>query len=374
MRLSASLLFLFLQVAAFSQTVFIKNLENQNLCGENYDSETNTVVFKPRKDSLNTCAVWFYFGMTGFRKDTVLTFQGKFDESNFTPCLPVYSYDNEHFFPVKNASHGKRLLVRIKPEKDTVYFATGFPYSYSRLKKFLGENSESKNLRKTENLDTSSKFYVPLLTITSQKDSRKKRLVWIICRQHAFESVADYVLEGMLKYLLSENCDKKLLKRYVFKIVPLFDAESVVSGQTGRMSKPRDYNRDWDSPVRSRTQCIEKQIEKTAGEYNYFMFFDVHGTYPCGSLSGKENFSYFDLQGNFHKSAALNKYFSMISSVSFRSIADSQQSYGGLTADWWNFLNFKELKFSTTVEIDWVENIETYYKIGEEMIKALRQF
>ncbi|MBQ3655237.1 MAG: hypothetical protein II956_00120 [Bacteroidales bacterium] len=353
-----------------AQTVFFKSKENFGVCNESFDFKTNTVSFSPKKDSLNTCALWFRFGLTSFRKDTVLTVKSTFDESTYNPYFLVFSYDNKEFFPLKNHYSGKHLSAVLKPERDTVFFATGYPYSYETLKKFLDENTPHKNLVKTENLDTTSSFYIPLLTITSKKDSPKKKLIWIICRQHAFESVANYVMEGMLKYLLSKDCKKKLLKRYVFKIVPMTDVENVAAGLSGRMSKPRDYNRDWDSPIRDRIKMLENQITESAKKYKYFMFFDVHGTFPCGNL-GTADFSYFDLKGDKEKSRNLEEYFKRISAARFRPIPDNQQTYGGMTADWWNFLNFKELKFSTTVEIDWIENYETYYKIGEEMIKGI---
>lgn len=360
----------FLTWSVNAQTAFFKTSENFGVCSENFDFKTNTISFKPYKDSLNTCALWFRFGLTGFRNDTVLTVKSVFDESSYNPNFLVFSYDNKEFFPLKNRYKGKLLEAALKPKKDTVFFATGYPYSYETLTKFLNENTPHKNLVKTENLDSTSKFYIPLLTITSKKDSPKKKLIWIICRQHAFESVASFVMEGMLKYLLSNDCNKKLLKRYIFKIVPMTDVENVVSGLSGRMSKPRDYNRDWDSPIRDRIKILENKIIETAKKYQYYMFFDVHGTFPCGSI-GTDDFSYFDLKGDAKKSHNLRDYFGRISTKKFRPIPDNQQTYGGMTADWWNFLNFKELRFSTTVEIDWIENYETYYKIGEEMIKGI---
>ena len=369
-RVSTFFILFFSTLTLNAQTTFLKNSENFSVCSESYDFKTNTISFKPYKDSLNTCALWFRFGMTGYRKDTVLTVKSVFDESSYNPSFLVFSYDNKEFFPIRNRYKNKHLEAVLKPEKDTVFFATGYPYSYENLKKFLDENTPHKNLVKTENLDTASEFYIPLLTITSKKDSPKKKLVWIICRQHAFESVANFVMEGMLKYLLSEDCSKKLLKRYIFKIVPMTDVENVVSGLSGRMSKPRDYNRDWDSPIRDRIKILENKIAETAKEYQYYMFFDVHGTFPCGII-GTGDFSFFDLKGNMQKSQDLRDYFHKISVKYFRPIPDNQQSYGGMTSDWWNYLNFKELKFSTTVEIDWIENYETYYKIGEEMIKGI---
>jgi len=354
---------------AYGQQIkFIKNLENQNICNENYDFKTNTISFEASKDSLNTCALWFNFGVTGYRLDTVLTFKSRFSRYNYNPSLPVYSYDNKNFTAIANKFHNNDFEISILPKSDTIYLATGFPYTFSMLKTFLDDNSKKKNLRKIEYLDSQAQ----LLTITGKnlKKDSKKKLIWIICRQHAFESVANYVLQGMLEYLLDDKkCDKKLLKNYIFKIVPMVDIENVTLGQTGRMSKPQDYNRDWLTKKRQRVQTIEDKILETSKQYNYYVFFDIHGTFPGGVT---EYFSLFDLKGNESKN--LEKYSSKISQnlgLNFHIIPDKEQSYEGLTADWWNYLNFKNLQFSTTIEIDWIENLNTYYQIGEEMIKAI---
>ena len=72
------ILFLLTVNRGFSQAVFIKDRENQNIVSETYDSLTNTIYFLADKDSLNQYQLWFNFGVTGFRKDTILTFKSEF--------------------------------------------------------------------------------------------------------------------------------------------------------------------------------------------------------------------------------------------------------------------------------------------------------
>jgi len=369
--------------SSFSQVTFIKNLENQNVAQEKYDSLTNTVYFLPYADSLNTYSLWFNFGVAGFRKDTLLTFVSNFKQRFFKPNFPVYTYDHKKYFSVKSLDYGKKLRVQFLPEHDTVYFSTGFPYSYSDYENFFNAHSDSENIREKAFLEYSDTLKMPYLTIGDKRYlKRGKKLIWIICRQHAFESVANYVMQGMLEYLFSKECAKKLLRKYTFKIVPMVDIRNVVLGQSGRMGLPVDLNRDWDKTIRPEIKILKNEITKTANYYRYYMFWDIHGTFPGGDI--QRNFSYFSLADIDKKRKNIHKYWDCFFDFAKfvpTEISDFQKGYDGLTADWWNHLTFPNLEFSTTLETDWnvnhkfdVYTVEDYYEIGRNMIRALEKY
>lgn len=358
-----------------AQISFFKDGVNQSVCNENYDYETNTITFSPYKDSLNTFAVWFNFGVTGYRTDTLLTFESSFANRFHNPNYPVYSSDScYNFQSVKNLGTGNRLRVEIMPENDTIYFATGYPYHGVHWENFISNYFDSKYLT----FDTLS--YLQILTITNRKKSDKnKNLIWITCRQHAFESPSNYVLEGMLKTLLDEKCKKKIYNKFIFKIVPFIDIRNVVCGQTGRMGLPKDFNRDWFNPVHQQILSLENLIESTSKKSKYYMYWDIHGTYPGGD--NKSIFSYFDIYNHREQSDRMANYwydFFQLTKYHPIAIMDNQKNYNGLTADMWNALNFHQLQFAMTLEIDWsinprgeVYKLDDYYEIGEYMIKAL---
>ena len=374
------LLLLTATTAAAQNFSVIKGRENQNIGRYAYDSTHNTVFFLPDIDSVNTCGVWFNFGVTGYRSDTLLTFSTKFVRDVHSPFFPVVSNDNVNFKRVRQSGFLNFFNLKVFPKSDTLYIATGFPYTYTQLNSFLDEISASNNLS-TETLITTDKgLEVKLLTITKNPKSKRAKLVWIICRQHAFESVANYVMEGMIRYLLSDNCDQKLLKQYIFKIVPMVDVESVYNGQTGRMSLPKDYNRDWGKPLRPIISRIEEEINKTAQENCYTIFWDVHGMFPGGF--DRCSFSYYDLYGVGKKHADLQKYwqqFARHTGYAPKVIYDFKNGYDGMTADWWNeTAHAATLRFASTIEIDWNLNnnglpysINDYLEIGRMMIKSL---
>lgn len=375
-----NILFLLLPLMAMAQITVFSDGENQNIGDYSYDYQSNTFTFSPGKDSLNTDAVWYSFGISGYRRDTLLTFQEIADRPVFRPNYPAYSSDNRNFQRVGADKSDGCIIYRLMPSSDTIYTAAGFPYTYTMLQDYLdrveeGRNVEIGKLCQIDNLNVSC------ITINANRGkAHKKKLVWIICRQHAFESVANYVMEGMMDYLLGNECDKKIRKNFVFKIVPMVDVASVYNGQSGRMSLPRDYNRDWDSPVRKTIQLIESEIESSAQQYSYHTFWDIHGTYPGGILS--YNFSYFDIYGYGLGSDNLIHFWKRFQSITgftpYR-INDDSFTYEGTPSDTWNRDNFPSLRISATLEVDWGLNqhdqpwtIQELKSIGRNMIKAMR--
>ncbi len=365
--------------AAAQNFAVIRNLENQNVGQCEYDSASNTITFEPYVDSVNTCAVWFNFGVTGYRMDTVLTFKSKFKATVHRPTYPAISNDNTTFTLHKQNGKHSDLNLQIKPQNDTTYIATGHPYTYTRLNNFLNSHDNPSVMSSETIMTTKNGLDVKLLTITKSKRGKKK-LIWIICRQHAFESVGNYVMEGMLRYLLSDSCSKKLLKNHIFKIVPMVDVESVVNGQSGRMSLPVDYNRDWENPKRTVIRLIEDEIKSTAQKHDYKIFWDIHGTFPGGAPNG--NFSYFDLNSTPSKHGNILDYWHKYATISGYMpipISDNLNKYDGMTADWWNEINYgSSLLFSSTLEIDWAISPKKheytpadYITIGKMMIQAL---
>jgi murein tripeptide amidase MpaA len=53
--------------------------------------------------------------------------------------------------------------------------------------------------------DSLSGLEIPLLTITNPGESKNKKCIFIIGRQHPGESNSSFVMEGFLKWITSEN-------------------------------------------------------------------------------------------------------------------------------------------------------------------------
>lgn len=342
--------------------------------------ETNTVCFTPLRDSLNTENVWFYFGVTGFRRDTIISFLMDYNNRFYPPNYPVASYNGKDFFNTKAVQRGNMNHFYIIPKSDTVYVSTGYPYSYSRLREFVATLGGNDFVFADSSQITSNGYPIYYLTVTNPTIKAKyKKTVWIIARQHAFESLSNFVVEGMIKFLVSgQSSANELLTNYIFRIVPMVDIDNVVKGQSGRMCFPRDFNRDWNSPLHSEIIALQKWIKKSS-KRNYDIFFDIHCTYPGGTLTNV--FSYFDIYGGGEPTNNMTRFwhrFYLNTNYRPKLITDTETYPEGMSADFYNAHKYKRLQFATTIECDWNVNsrgkvwqINDFYHLGENILKAI---
>lgn len=57
--------------------------------------------------------------------------------------------------------------------------------------------------------------------------------MWVIARQHPGEVTSSFMMEGIINYLLGHSKKSKdLLKRYVFKVVPMVNIDGVIHGNS----------------------------------------------------------------------------------------------------------------------------------------------
>lgn len=87
-----------------------------------------------------------------------------------------------------------------------------------------------------------------ILTITAAKSHglkySKRKGIFITARVHPGETPGSFVMEGIIKELLSETyIADKLRSQYIFKIVPMLNVDGVVCGNTRCSVMGVDLNR-----------------------------------------------------------------------------------------------------------------------------------
>ena len=89
---------------------------------------------------------------------------------------------------------------------------------------------------------------VPLITITSEKNMRmhssRRKYVVITSRVHSGESLASYVMKGIIDYLVSPAA-RNARDKYIFKLIPILNADGVTSGNYRSSIVGLDLNRIW---------------------------------------------------------------------------------------------------------------------------------
>jgi len=196
--------------------------------------------------------------------------------------------------------------------QDETYFAYSFPYTFTRLTRFLKELKADPEVMKyakdcTPLCSSLSGVDVPYLTITSRVNEpdfeqilesehspdslpvlKTKKTVVLTGRVHPGESNASFMMEGFIKFLTSPTnliaCE--LRKRIIFRIIPCTNPDGVIAGNYRVSMSGNDLNRRYQSP-HARLHPIVCAVKKlirdlkpdlqVQDENQVLAFIDMHG-------------------------------------------------------------------------------------------------
>ena len=213
------------------------------------------------QNNRNRQANWYYFRVDGLPKGEFrIEFTDLVGEYNFRPgsrsvtphTRPVFSYDNRtwtHFTDGQTSWDEKevRLTVRFTPERPTVWIAHTEPYTKRDLDGLLAirhphvkQGSIGKTFRGRD---------IPLLTVTDPAvPDADKKVIWLMARQHAWETGTSWVADGAVRFLLSADAEAARLRRAtLFQVLPMFDPDGVAEGAVRFNVNGYDNNRNWDA-------------------------------------------------------------------------------------------------------------------------------
>lgn len=230
--------------------------------------EANTrLVFVPRtdydQDKVNTAVSWFYGRLenVGNREVTIeatgldyTVYNGK--QGDLLPfqrgTAPVFSYDQEHwqrFTECAFDSATRTFRMRQIFSEDTVWVAYIIPYTFSRLESLLSEVRRSPVVS-VETLGRSVEGRpLYLVTVAGPRSEQGERpVVWILTRQHAFEAGGSWSMEGLLRFLVSDDPEATNIRRKItFKLCPMLNPDGVSRGGTRFNARGVDLNRHWNA-------------------------------------------------------------------------------------------------------------------------------
>ncbi|CAI2371044.1 unnamed protein product [Moneuplotes crassus] len=185
--------------------------------------------------------------------------------------------------------YGLKFSYTSKFTDDEVYFAFSVPYSYSQLQHFLQNVVEESPLIKSNKISyereelcqTLSGRKVDILKITNpSKKQTKKQSVVIMARCHPGETVGSFVMEGVLKGLLSHNFFSNYLRENcIFYIIPMFNPDGVFYGNNRTSLSGVDLNRRWSKPdqIMHPEVFYLKSLIHALGKEEVSIFIDLHG-------------------------------------------------------------------------------------------------
>jgi len=210
------------------------------------------------QDGRNRQASWYSFCIHGAKgREVTITLTDLRGEYNYKPgglCVrddtpPVVSADGKtwrHLDPM--TLEKDEATFRVTPDSDTLWIAHIEPYPASRLDRFLDEIRGAPHLKDEVFGKTVEGRDLHLLTITefSAESSAPPPTVWLMCRQHAWETGTSFVGEGAVRFLLSDEA-ARLRKTLVFKILPMMDPDGCARGGVRFNRHGYDLNRNWDT-------------------------------------------------------------------------------------------------------------------------------
>jgi Cytosolic carboxypeptidase N-terminal domain/Zinc carboxypeptidase len=249
------------------------------------------------QDSRNRQANWYYFRLDGARgQEVIIDLVSLPGEYNYQPnrgavtkdTVPVWSEDNlhwQHFHTTEFDAVEPRLRLRVKPTTNQFWIAHVPPYTNRHLQAMLTE------FRASPYLKVERKSEMPLLTITDPYATGPKQNIWLMFRQHAWETGSSWAGEGAIRFLLSADPTAAAIReKAVYKIFAMADPTGVRRGTVRFNQAGFDLNRNWDvdnaatmPEIAGQKQAIARWL--TAG-HSIDLFLTVHNTETSEYLEG----------------------------------------------------------------------------------------
>jgi hypothetical protein len=243
----------------------------------------------------NRQATWYFFRVENAgRAPMIFDMVGLPGEYNFQPTkggitaktIPLISYDRKlwtHLPEVEYDPNEPRLRLRIVPKKSTFWIAHTPPYTLHELSSLRKDVLRHGDAREQVIGKTAGGRDLWLWSI--QRGS-PERTVWLMFRQHSWESGTSWVGEGAVRALLETNLKEKI----AWKIFPMSDPDGVARGGVRFNSNGYDLNRNWDVEDAAKMPEITAQRRAIAewlkSGRKIDLFLSLHNTETAEYLQG----------------------------------------------------------------------------------------
>jgi hypothetical protein len=211
----------------------------------------------------NRQASWYYFELDGATgREITIDLTDLPGEYNYRPgnlainskTRPFISYDQKTWIPLPASAvtwddKGSLLSMRFAPERSRMWIAHVPPYTTQDLSRLLDRLSGNPSVKTAEIGKSMRGRPLYQVTVTNPAVPEKnKKVVWLIARQHAWESGTSWVVEGALESLAAPNASNaRLLGTVVFKFMPMGVPAGVAGGGVRFNVNGYDVNRNWDA-------------------------------------------------------------------------------------------------------------------------------
>ncbi|WP_245189754.1 M14 family zinc carboxypeptidase [Lunatimonas salinarum] len=243
----------------------------------------DTVYFT--SDLRDTSGDWFYWNFRAISSAPQTWFFKATKGSLLTTMGAAYSLDGGDTWKwIDRKDHHSESLFSFTFEQadQAVRFSMGMPYTERHLFRFLNDFSADSRIRVDELCVSEGGRTVEKIVVQTA-ESQPRYKVLVTARAHACEMMGNYVMEGMLAALLSDNPRMKALAEQVsFWFIPFLDKDGVEEGDQGKNRIPRDHNRDYSGEsIYASTRSLRQQVPEWVGEVPW-VGIDLHNPWIKG--------------------------------------------------------------------------------------------
>jgi murein tripeptide amidase MpaA len=256
-------------------------------------SEPDNIQLRIKPDNQSDFYQWFHFKLESqafvSHRLTIVDLKNSAYPDGWKNYQAVASYNRQEWFRVDCEFDGEQLVIQHTPEFEHTYFAYFAPYSYERHLDLLAWAQQAplcQQLCLGETLDGRD---MSLLVIGEPE--KDKKVIWLTARQHPGESMAEWLIEGLLERLLDEDdgLARQLLDKAVFYVVPNMNPDGSVRGHLRTNAAGANLNREWAQPSMERSPEVFL-VKQMMHETGVDLFLDVHGdeALPYNFVAGAE--------------------------------------------------------------------------------------
>ncbi|CAK9797042.1 Cytosolic carboxypeptidase Nna1 [Anthophora plagiata] len=197
-------------------------------------------------------------------------------------------YRNDSSSDEEKEKHTLTFNVSFPHDRDTVYLAHCYPYTYTDLQEYLGKlvadpiKTRFTKLRLLcRTLAGNGVYYLTITAPTTyDEEIRRKKGIVITARVHPGETPSSWTMKGIIDFLTGESDQAKILReRFVFKLVPMLNPDGVIVGNNRCSLSGKDLNRQYRTVMRESYPSVwhtKLMIRRLLEECGVAIYCDLH--------------------------------------------------------------------------------------------------
>lgn len=194
--------------------------------------------------------------------------------------LPVLSYDGDHWEGVADKSwnqDGTALTFKQRFTRSPAWIASFFPYTPAHVTRVATEFGGHPCFKADSMGKTAAGRAFPRFTIADPAGPANRPAILFTALHHDLETTGAMALEGLCRFLLSDDAGAvRLRRKFVFYVFPMIDPDGIAAGNM--YFAQGNLNRQWGLNTAPQITLVEKFARQLTTEGRTIeLFMDFHG-------------------------------------------------------------------------------------------------